>query len=129
MPALRLSGTALRHDVGSTASKKALLRRSSTLRPSLDDAVAGDVGYLLGRSRGMEIWASVEDSILVLGPPRSGKGLPVVINAILDAPGAVVTTATRPDNVAATITTRQEHRPVAVFDPPPTATGLPARPR
>lgn len=122
----RLVGVATRHDVVSTASKKALLRRSSTLRPSLDRAEAGDVGYLLGRSRGMEIWASVEDSILVLGPPRSGKGLHVVINAILDAPGAVVTTATRPDNVAATITARQAHGPVAVFDPQRLAEGLPA---
>lgn len=122
----RLIGTATRHDVVSTASKKALLRRSSTLRPSLDHADAGDVGYLVGRSRGMEIWASVEDSILVLGPPRSGKGLHVVINAILDAPGAVVTTATRPDNIAATITARQERGPVAVFDPQRLAEGLPA---
>src|SRR3546814_9129000 len=98
----RLIGVATRHDVTSTASKKALLSRSATLRPSLDRAEPGEVGYLLGRSRGMEIWASVEDSVLVLGPPRSGKGLHIVINAILDAPGAVVTTATRPDNIAAT---------------------------
>src|SRR3546814_10046516 len=74
----------------------------------------------------MEIWASVEDSVLVLGPPRSGKGLHIVINAILDAPGAVVTTATRPDNIAATITARQEHGPVAVFDPQRLAEGLPS---
>ena len=71
---------------------------------------ASDVGYLLGRSRGHGVWASVEDSILVLGPPRSGKGLHVVINAILDAPGAVITTATRPDNIAATLTARQATR-------------------
>ena len=78
---------------------------------------AEDVGYLLGHSRGREIWASVEDSILVIGPPRSGKGLHLVINAILDAPGAVVTTSTRPDNITATIHARQERGPVAVFDP------------
>jgi hypothetical protein len=54
------------------------------------------------------VWASVEDSILLIGPPRSGKGLHVVINAILDAPGAVVTTSTRPDNLTATF--RREAR-------------------
>ncbi len=59
----------------------------------------------------------MEDSILVVGPPRSGKGLHLVINAILDAPGAVVTTSTRPDNITATIGQRQERGPVAVFDP------------
>lgn len=35
----------------------------------------------------------------VIGPPRSGKGLHIVIPAILDAPGPVVTTSTRPDNL------------------------------
>ncbi|MCW2787318.1 MAG: type secretion protein [Marmoricola sp.] len=122
----RLVGVATRHDIAATASRKALLRRSVTLRPSLKYADPEDVGYLLGQSHGTEIWASVEDSILVLGPPRSGKGLHVVINAILDAPGAVVTTATRPDNIAATITARQDRGPVAVFDPQRLAEGLPS---
>ena len=83
---------------------------AATLRPSIQHPRASDVGYLLGRSCGREIWASVEDSILVIGPPRSGKGLHLVINAILDAPGAVVTTSTRPDNIAATIDARQGTR-------------------
>lgn len=122
----RLVGVATRTDVATVASKKALLARSTTLRPSLTNAQASDIGYLLGRSRGMEVWTSVEDSILLLGPPRSGKGLHVVINAILDAPGAVVTTATRPDNIAATITARQKVGPVAVFDPQRLAEGLPS---
>ena len=104
----RLAGVATARDVAQSASKKALLARGRTLRPSLDRPRAADVGYLLGRSRGQDVWASVEDSILLLGPPRSGKGLHVVINAILDAPGAVITTATRPDNIAATL-----HRPSA----------------
>jgi type IV secretion system protein VirD4 len=48
----------------------------------------------------------VEDSILLIGPPRSGKGAHIVINTILDAPGAVVTTSTRPDNLTATLRAR-----------------------
>jgi type IV secretion system protein VirD4 len=113
----RIQGTATARDIDATASKKALVRRGQTLRPSLQHPRAADIGYVLGRSCGREIWASVEDSILVIGPPRSGKGLHLVINAILDAPGAVVTTSTRPDNIAATIRARQELGPVAVFDP------------
>lgn len=122
----RLSGIATSRDVRVAASKKSLLARGRTLRPSLDHPDAPDVGYILGRARGSEVWASVEDSILVLGPPRSGKGLHVVINAILDAPGAVITTATRPDNIAATITARSRRGPVAVFDPQRLADGLPS---
>ena len=123
----RLAGTATAHEVAQTASAKALLKRASTLRPSLSDPDASDVGYLLGRSRGKQVWASVEDSILLIGPPRSGKGLHVVINAILDAPGAVVTTSTRPDNLTATLRARQrDGRPVAVFDPQHLAEGIPA---
>ena len=123
----RLAGTATSPEVTQTASAKALLRRAGTLRPSLDTPAPADVGYLLGRSRGKQVWVSVEDSILLIGPPRSGKGLHVVINAILDAPGAVVTTSTRPDNLTATLRARQrDGRPVAVFDPQHLAEGIPA---
>lgn len=110
-------GIATRADIAPVASKRALLRRGQTLRPSLHEPTPEDVGYLLGRSCGKEIWASVEDSILVVGPPRSGKGLHLVINAILDAPGSVVTTSTRRDNISATLQARQARGPVAVFDP------------
>jgi type IV secretory pathway TraG/TraD family ATPase VirD4 len=122
----RLAGVATGRDVATSASERSLLARGRTLRPSLAKPMASDVGYLLGRSRGKGVWASVEDSILLLGPPRSGKGLHVVINAILDAPGAVITTSTRPDNIAATLTARERRGPVAVFDPQRLAEGLPA---
>lgn len=120
----RIVGTATRRDIAPVASKRALLLRGRTLRPSLSAPQAQDVGYLLGTSRGQEIWASVEDSILVVGPPRSGKGLHLVINVILGAPGAVVTTSTRPDNITATIDARREQGPVAIFDPQSLASEL-----
>jgi len=119
-----IRGTATARDIDTVASEKTLLRRANILRPSLTHPRAADVGYLLGKSHGRGIWASVEDSILVIGPPRSGKGLHLVINAILDAPGAVVTTSTRPDNIAATMRARQARGPVAVFDPQRLTAGL-----
>ena len=67
---LELAGTATGHEVSQTASGKALLRRAGTLRPSVEQPSPGDVGYLLGTSHGKQVWASVEDSILLLGPPR-----------------------------------------------------------
>ncbi|GAB2473456.1 type IV secretory system conjugative DNA transfer family protein [Xylanimonas ulmi] len=119
-------GTASRADVAKTASARALVARAKDLRPSLTKPTPADVGYLLGHCNGKEVWASVEDSILVLGPPRSGKGLHLVINTILDAPGAVVSTSTRPDNLAITMTARARRGPVAVFDPQRLASSLPA---
>ena len=114
---LRAEGMADRAQVRFFAGRRSVERRAPVVRPSLSKAGAGDVGYLLGRSRGLECWASVEDSILLLGPPRSGKGHNVVIPTILDAPGAVVTTSTRPDNLTLTLGIRTRRGPVAVFDP------------
>lgn len=122
----RLKGTATAMEIAQAASAKTLVKRASTFRPSLKDAAAADVGYLLGVSRGRQVWATVEDSMLVIGPPRSGKGMHLVINAILDAPGAVITTSTRPDNLTATLTAREKKGPVAVFDPQQLAPGIPS---
>lgn len=122
----RVDGIATRRDVTRVASGAALLKRAHNLRPSLPQPAARDVGYLLGTARGRGVWSSVEDSALVLGPPRSGKGLHLVVNAILDAPGAVVTTATRPDNITITLEARRKRGPVAIFDPQHLAEGLPS---
>lgn len=123
----RLAGTATAAEVARVASPKALVKKAATLRPSLTGTPApSDVGYLLGTGKGGQVWATVEDSILLIGPPRSGKGLHVVINAILDAPGAVITTSTRPDNLTATLKARAKKGKVAVFDPQQLAPGLSA---
>lgn len=120
-----LPGTATRAEVLEAAGPRTVVRRARHARPSLPHPRPHEVGYLLGRSHGAQAWASVEDSILVVGPPRSGKGLHVVIPMLFDAPGAVVTTSTRPDNLAVTYAARREVGPVAVFDPQALATGVP----
>ena len=122
----RMAGIASRHDITTTASTKTLLTRAGNLRPSPASPRPQDVGYLLGSSKGASVWASVEDSVMVIGPPRSGKGLHLVIPAILDAPGAVVCTSTRPDNLTATMRARATIGPVAIFDPQHLAEGLPS---
>jgi type IV secretory pathway TraG/TraD family ATPase VirD4 len=118
----RAEGLASSGQVRQHAGPKALTARASTLRPSLARAAASDVGYRLGHAVGVECWASVEDSILLLGPPRSGKGHNFVIPMILDSPGPVVSTSTRPDNLAVTVGARSKAHPVAVFDPQGLAT-------
>ncbi|NEE01195.1 type IV secretory system conjugative DNA transfer family protein [Phytoactinopolyspora halotolerans] len=122
----RLPGTATTTQIRRAASARALLKRARHLRPSLRKPAPDDVGFRLGRARGVPVYASCEDSTIVLGPPRSGKGLHIVVGAILDAPGAVLTTSTRPDNLAITLNTRSRTGPIAVFDPQQLAPGIDA---
>jgi type IV secretory pathway TraG/TraD family ATPase VirD4 len=110
-------GLAKAAEVEAAVGRRQVLRRGQSARPAVRRAEPSDVGRYIGRSRGRQCWASVEDSTIVLGPPRSGKGLHQIIGAIIDAPGAVVTTSTRPDNLAATLELRRARGPVAIFDP------------
>ena len=110
-------GWATRDAIRRVASTRTILTQAATLRPSLANPRPSDAGYLLGTAHGEPVWASVERSILVIGPPGSGKGLHVAINAILDAPGPVITTSTKPDNLKATLTARADRGQVGVFDP------------
>lgn len=119
-------GLAGPREASGAAGPQALLRRTAQVRPSLAGSrpVPEQVGYRLGRVRGRELWCSVEDSALLVGPPRMGKGLHVVIPWVLDAPGAVIATSTRPDTLAVTHHARAARGPVAIFDPQRLA-GLP----
>lgn len=126
---LSIRGAATRGEVVRAAGSRRLVRRAPSLRPSVSHAKPNDVGFFLGRSRGAECFSSVEDSVVILGPPRAGKGLHLVIPTVLDAPGAVITTSTRPDNLTATLRARQAVGPVAVFDPQHLAPGIPSATR
>jgi type IV secretion system protein VirD4 len=61
--------------------------------------------------------ANPEHAVMVLGPPRSGKTSSVVIPAMLAAPGAAVSTATKRDVLAATWRARAQMGQVWLFDP------------
>jgi type IV secretory pathway TraG/TraD family ATPase VirD4 len=123
------AGFASTADIGAHLSVRALRARAAQTRPSLAawKARPRQLGLRLGRDvrTGQAIWGSSEDSYLYLGPPRSGKGVHLIIGQVLDAPGAVLTTATRPDTVRHTIALRGDTGPVAVFDPDQLAPGLP----
>src|SRR5699024_9208203 len=87
------------------------------VRPQMKRPKLADAALRLGQSVGTQVWVSLEESILLIGPPRSGKGLHLLIQAILDAPGPVITTFSRADNYAATSEMRAKKGPVALFDP------------
>jgi type IV secretion system protein VirD4 len=118
------AGLASRRDVQSQLSEKAVRVRAAHTRPRLHGNAATRypttaVGLRLGRDRHtrLELWGSVEDSYLILGPPRSGKGVHLVIPHALDAPGALLVTSTRPDTLHATRRIRERNGPVLAFDP------------
>jgi type IV secretion system protein VirD4 len=115
---LNREGIARRAEIQQDFGSRAVRRRGKVTRPGLAKPRIQDVAWTLGRSRGVTIHVSTEESMVIQGAPRSGKGLYVIINAILDAPGAVVTTSTRADNLAVTMKARSTGgRPVTVFDP------------
>ncbi|WP_431779483.1 type IV secretory system conjugative DNA transfer family protein [Microbacterium aurantiacum] len=98
-------------------SGKAVLRRARQLRPDIKRPQPTDVGWRVGRSRGTDVFVSIEDSVALEGPPRSGKGYRVLISAILDWSGPLITTSTTNDNLTATLRMRERRGQVHVFDP------------
>lgn len=110
-------GVARRREVELKAGQRALMAKAATIRPTVSNPTPQDVGLRIGASHGRDVWVSAEDSMVVLGPPRAGKGFFLAIGLLLDAPGAVVTTSTRGDNVRAVWEARKKIGPVALFDP------------
>ena len=80
-------GFATASEIREHLSAKAVLRRAGQLRPDLAKPTATDVGWRVGRSRGQDVYVSIEDSVALEGPPRSGKGYRVLISAIVDWSG------------------------------------------
>ncbi len=62
-------------------------------------------------------WAGGEQAVLVLGPPRSGKTSGLVVPTILGAPGAVVSTSTKPDVLRITAPSRRRDGRCLLYDP------------
>lgn len=71
----------------------------------------------LGMGRQGLAFAPPQQGMLVLGPPRSGKSSSLVIPNALLAAGAVVSTSTKPDVLAATAPERVEMGRCWLFDP------------
>lgn len=118
-PQLR-KGLAPVHEVEKYLGQKTLLKQGSRFRPSLTPSKIQpkDVGFKLGTFKGVEVWLRVEDPIIVVGPSRSGKGWYLVLNWLLDAPGAVITTSSKMDNAMLTLEARKRgNRRVWVFAP------------
>lgn len=78
---------------------------------------AAHAGVYLGAGSLGPAWAGTEQAVLVLGPPRSGKTSSIVVPTVLGAPGAVVSTSTKPDVLRATAPARGTVGPCLLYDP------------
>lgn len=76
---------------------------------------------VLGRASGGLVASGRGESVLVVGPPRSGKSAGVAIPALLEWEGPVICTSVKPDLVDATIARRSQMGEALVFDPTMTA--------
>ena len=98
---------------------KALVERGDVLRPAASNPKATDLGWELGSVKGHRggVWASVEDTLLIVAPPRTGKTAGFVVPGVWSAPGPVVVTGTRPEVVEKTAPGRSQVGTVFVCDP------------
>ncbi|MCA0323815.1 MAG: TraM recognition domain-containing protein [Actinobacteria bacterium] len=88
-----------------------------------------EVGWRLGEAReprGGELWVPWDRTAGVVGPQGSGKTLDLLAPALIDAPGAALTTLTKVDDLLLTFTARsRDDRPCVVLDPFGLVPGLP----
>jgi type IV secretion system protein VirD4 len=75
------------------------------------------IGVRLFTDNVYPVFSGPEQSVLVLGPPRSGKTTALVIPTVVLAPAAVVSTSTKADVLHATYGYRSRSGNCYVFDP------------
>lgn len=78
--------------------------------------------FYAGFGNGGPVYLEPESHLLVLGPPRSGKTMSIVVPNILSASGPLIATSTKPDLINLTYSQRCAKGRVFVFDPSDTLT-------
>ncbi|MFF0430321.1 type IV secretory system conjugative DNA transfer family protein [Streptomyces sp. NPDC004520] len=118
-------GFAPRKNLKKQLSREVLVakKKRRVLRPSLADVPARkiptkEVGFYIGRCRKtkMHLYASIEESSLMLAPMGAGKTAKLG-NWLLDAPGAVLATSTKYDIVELTEVLRARVGNILVWNP------------
>jgi type IV secretion system protein VirD4 len=83
----------------------------------LDASANAGHGVYLGHGEDGWCFARPEQSVMILGPPRSGKTSSLIIPNVLASNGPVVSTSTKPDVLDATCAVRGQRGRCLVFDP------------
>jgi type IV secretion system protein VirD4 len=111
-------------EVRKLLSARTVLSKAGQVRPSTANRPARetrpeDVGFYIGRdirSR-RKLYASIEDTAIIVAPPRQGKDSHFVIPFTIDAPGPCIVTSTRRETFVHTALVRAQFGEVLVFDP------------
>ena len=82
-------------------------------KPSVDDAAV----TLGNEARGRAVMFTCDESMLVVGPPGSGKDRRVAMPLLAQWPGFALVTSTKTDLIEQTYRHRSARGPVAVFNP------------
>ncbi|WP_416969396.1 type IV secretory system conjugative DNA transfer family protein [Streptomyces sp. 4F14] len=116
-------GMATRAQLEKAMGEKQALSRAGSLRPALaggDKAVTiRDVAVHIGSADPSEIrlWIVIEESVIMVAPPREGKTSQIILPEILEFRGTVLATSSKTDVLYDTALLREEHGPVWVLDP------------
>lgn len=92
-------------------------RAAKAHRAAQNASIASGHGVYLGHRGRDWMFAPPEQSVLVLGPPRSGKTSSLIVPNLLAAAGPVVSTSTKPDVITATAAARSRVGACLIFDP------------
>jgi type IV secretion system protein VirD4 len=120
----RNDGVASRWAVWRTSGRFAVRRRMKVVKPSTRQmsffqrmrVSTLDIATPLARVGLQWIWSVIEDVVVLIGGPRTGKSGSIA-GRILDARGAVIATSTRTDLLELTAPARSRIGPVWVFNP------------
>ncbi len=100
------------------------LARAASLRPTLvakdpDAVTIRQVAVHVGNAdpSGIPLWIAIEESAVLVAPPREGKTSQIILPEILEFPGTVLATSSKTDVLYNTAVLREEHGPVWVLDP------------
>lgn len=115
----------LRHEKGMATRSQAVqhfgarsLEKMVWLRPDLARPTCWELGYRVGRCRGVNAFLPKEDSLVVQGISRMAKSRLLMEAVLAEFTGAVVGTSVRAEMAARTVLHRQAlGGPVAVFAP------------
>ena len=106
--------------------------RGASLRPTMYEADPSSitirhVAVYVGCSdpARVHLWITIEESVVLVAPPREGKTSQIILPGILDFQGTVLATSSKTDVLYSTAVLREKQGPVWVLDP----TGLSGWPR